>query len=373
VSAVDARADTRGDIEALQIRGTLPRAGFELIVDLYLPARGISAIYGASGSGKTSLLRMVAGLERARTARIALADEVWQDDAQQLFVPTWRRRLGVVFQEPSLFDHLWVRGNLEYGMRRSRAPQAARALAETVDLLGIGHLLERHPSQLSGGERQRVAIARALVTGPQLLLLDEPLSALDTERRGEVLPWLERLHEALRIPMLYVTHAADELARLADHLVVLEQGRVRAAGPVQAVLSAVDAPVSVGEDVGALLSCRVAERDVRWHLMRVAFDGGELWLRDADLPPGQPVRLRVLARDVSLATEAPRATSIQNLVPCTVDAIADDVHPSQCLLRLRCGADSMLVARITQRARAALGLEPGRAVWAQVKSVALIR
>lgn len=368
--------------EAIHVRLSLARADFHLNVELALPARGITVLYGPSGSGKTSVLRCVAGLERARSAavdaaaRVVVGGEVWQDDASGVFLPTHRRPLGYVFQEASLFEHLDVRGNLQYGLKRSwrgaLLAQGRRALDEAVALLGIGHLLARRVQQLSGGERQRVAIARALATGPRLLLLDEPLAALDAARRQEILPWLERLRDELRLPMLYVTHSADELARLAQHLVVLERGQVRAAGPVQEVLSAIDGPVVFGEDVGALLHGTVLARDPSWHLTRVGFAGGELSVRDEGLPVGREVRLRVHARDVSLALVKPELTSIQNLLPAVVDAIAPDAHPSHVLVRLRCG-ESLLLARITRRACEALGLHPGLAVWAQVKSAALVR
>jgi len=351
---------------------TLPRADFEVGVRLTLPARGITVLYGPSGSGKTSVLRCVAGLERAHHARVVVAGEVWQNDSARIFLPTHRRALGYVFQEASLFEHLDVQGNLHYGMQRTRSPAAARTLQAAVELLGIAHLLQRRPGQLSGGERQRVAIARALATDPKVLLLDEPMAALDAARRQEILPWLEKLRDELSIPMLYVTHSADELARLADHLVVLERGRVRAAGPVQEVLAAIHSPVVAGEDAGALLQGVVAERSERWQLARVTFDGGELWLRDSGVAVGRAVRLRVLARDVSLTTVEPQHTSIQNHFPCTVEAIAPDTHPSQVLVRVRCGA-SVLLARITCRAQDALGLQPGSAAWAQVKSVALVQ
>jgi molybdate transport system ATP-binding protein len=354
------------------LRLRLPRAAFELAVDIELPARGITALFGPSGCGKTSLLRSVAGLERAARGRVQIGGECWQDDAAGVFLPTWRRPLGYVFQEASLFEHLDVRGNLQYGLKRAGGAQGAQALRTAIELLGIADLLDRPSAQLSGGERQRVAIARALATGPRLLLLDEPLAALDAARKREILPWLERLRDELSIPMLYVTHAVDELARLADHLVVLEQGQVQAAGPVAELLAAIDGPLRLGEDTGALLSGRLVERDARWHLSRVEFAGGSLWLRDSGLAVGQAVRLRVLARDVSLATEAPRHTSIQNHLPGVIESLAEDAHPSQLLLRVRCGP-SVLLARVTARAGAELGLRPGLAVWVQVKSVALVQ
>ncbi|ROZ76580.1 molybdenum ABC transporter ATP-binding protein [Ramlibacter sp. WS9] len=354
-----------------RVRLSLARAAFSLEADIELPARGITALFGPSGSGKTTLLRCVAGLERAPGALVRIAGEVWQDEGNGVFLPPWRRPLGYVFQEASLFDHLDVRGNLQYGQRRSGSVGGAIALDDVIDLLGIGGLLERRTHALSGGERQRVAIARALATQPRLLLLDEPLASLDHARRQEILPWLERLRDELHIPMLYVTHSADEVARLAETLIVLDHGRVTAAGPTAQVLARIDAPVILGEDAGALLDATVGERDERWHLARVDFAGGSLWLRDTGVATGRRVRLRVLARDVSLATEEPRATSIQNLLPCVVDSIAPDSHPSQVLVRLACG-ESMLLARITARAADALDLVAGTPVWAQVKSVALV-
>ncbi len=366
---------SRSETNLIRFSQALP--SFTLKVDLALPQRGITAVFGASGSGKTTLLRSVAGLQRPVDARIEIAGQVWQDDGQRIFLPTWKRPLGYVFQEASLFEHLDVQGNLHYGLKRAgagaaRGAGAAAALQSTIALLGLHSLLARRTHQLSGGERQRVAIARALVTQPQLLLLDEPLSALDHARRQDILPWLERLRDELRIPMLYVTHAADEVARMADTLVVLQDGQVSAFGPVADVLTRVDAPIVLGEDVSALLNGVLQERDERWSLVRAGFPGGSLWLRDSALALGSPVRLRVLARDVSIATESAHHSSIQNSLPCTVRAIAPDAHPSQVLVQLDCGG-ALLLARITARAAHALDLVPGRPVWAQVKSVALVQ
>ena len=354
------------------VRVSLQRPEFSLHADLALPARGICVLFGPSGSGKTSLLRCVAGLERANDALITIGDACWQDDSRGIFLAPWQRALGYVFQEASLFDHLDVRGNLDYGRKRAHASGEAIALDEVIALLGIGHLLRRRSAELSGGERQRVAIARALAAQPRILLLDEPLASLDHARRQEILPWLERLRDELHIPMLYVTHAVDEVARLADTLVVLDRGSVLAAAPVAEVLAGTRVPVVLGEDAGALLQGTVQERDARWSLALVAFDGGALWLRDSGVEVGKRVRLRVLARDVSLATQQPTATSIQNVLPCVVESVAADAHPSQVLVRLVCGG-SVLLARITARAADALALAPGQAIWAQVKSAALVQ
>lgn len=355
-----------------RVRLALPRpGGFRLDVDFAWPARGITALFGASGSGKTTLLRCVAGLERAGEALVHVAGEAWQDTARGAFLPVWQRPLGYVFQEASLFDHLDVRANLAYGQRRATRSHAAAA-TELIELLGIGHLLARRPHELSGGERQRVAIARALMTQPRILLLDEPLASLDLPRRREILPWLEKLRDELHIPMLYVTHAVDEVARLADHLVLLEQGRVRASGPLVETMARLDLPLAAGEDAGALLLGRVTQLDAHWKLARIAFDGGTLWVADTGLATGQAVRVRVLARDVSVALQPPQASSIQNVLPCVVTGIAAGDHPSQAVVQLACGP-SLLVARVTARACGALELAPGRAAWAQVKSAALVR
>ena len=349
----------------------MARPDFALDVDLDLPATGITVLFGPSGSGKTSLLRCVAGLEKPAQGLVRVGQELWQDDANGVFRPPWQRDLGYVFQEASLFEHLDVGQNVAYGLQRSGKPGAAAALERAIELLGIGHLMRRSPGSLSGGERQRVAIARALATQPRLLLLDEPLAALDLARRHEILPWLERMRDELRLPMLYITHSVDELARLADHVVVLDGGSVKACGPAQEVLSRVVSPAIVGDEAGVLLSGTVVELDARWHLAKIAFAGGALWVRDSAMPLGQPVRLRVLARDVSLTVHETHDTSIQNHIYGCIEAIADDVHPSQALVRIRCGA-SVLVARVTKRALSALSLAQGAAVWAQVKSVAVI-
>ena len=350
----------------------LARADFDVSVGLQLPAHGITVVYGPSGCGKTTLLRCVAGLEPSARGRVQVGHEIWQDDVNKVRLPTHQRALGYVFQEASLFDHLDVASNLAYGQQRTRNHVSDTVLQQAIELLGIGHLLQRRSHELSGGERQRVAIARALVTQPRLLLLDEPLAALDHARRQEVLPWLEKLRDDLNIPMLYVTHAVDEVARLADTLVVMKAGRVQANGPVAEVLTQADLPVVLGEDAGALLTGIVLRLDTSWHLAQVGFAGGALWVRDSGLSVGQTVRLRVLARDVSVTLAEATQTSIQNHVPCMVDAITPEAHPSQVLLRLTCG-DSVLLARVTARGVHDLGLHVGMAVWAQVKSVALVK
>ena len=341
--------------------------GFSLDVDLDLPGRGVTALFGHSGCGKTTLLRCIAGLERG-AGRLAINGEIWQDAG--VFLPTHRRPLGYVFQDARLFAHLDVGGNLDYARRRA-ASVNSRGDAAIVELLGLGPLLDRLPERLSGGEQQRVAIARALLSAPRLLLLDEPLAALDHARKQEILPYLERLRDELDIPVIYVSHAADEVARLADHLVVMDGGRAVAQGPLAETLARIDLPIRLGEDAGAVFAATVAERDAEWHLARVEFDGGELWVRDSGVAVGRRVRVRILARDVSLANSRHDDVSIMNLLPATVLAHAAEDHPSAILVQLRVGGTKLL-ARLTRRSAQRLDLAPGREVWVQIKAVALI-
>ncbi|MGH6626592.1 MAG: molybdenum ABC transporter ATP-binding protein, partial [Burkholderiaceae bacterium] len=322
--------------------------GFALDVDLDLPGRGVSALFGPSGCGKTTCLRAIAGLEHARGGFLQINGEVWQDDALGRFLPPHQRPLGYVFQEASLFAHLTVRGNVEYGMKRVPAPKRQVSLAQAVELLGIGHLMERRPAKLSGGERQRIAIARALATSPRLLLLDEPLAALDAQRKAEILPYLERLHSELDIPVLYVSHALDEVARLADHLVLLQAGHVSASGPTGELLTRLDLPLAHGDAAGAVIAGTVQGHDAHYHLSRVDFAGGSLQLASsAARPPGQAVRLRVQARDVSLALQPPSGSSILNILPATVAGMSED-SPGQTMVALDAGG-ARLLARLTQR------------------------
>lgn len=346
-------------------------AGFTLDVELALPGRGVTALYGHSGSGKTTLLRCIAGLERAAGGFLSVRGERWQDDARGVFVPTHRRALGYVFQEASLFPHLSVRRNLEYGRRRVPAVERRVALDRAIALLGIESLLERMPARLSGGERQRVAIARALATSPRLLLMDEPLAALDAARKAEVLPYLEGLHAELDIPVLYVSHAPEEVARLADAMVLLEAGRVAACGSLAELMPRADLPLAREEDAFVVVEATVAEHDVASALTRLDLAGQPLWLTGLDRPVGARVRARILARDVSLALSASRDSSILNILPVRVVAV-DALSPGRALVRLDLGGTGLL-ARITQRSVAQLGLAPGMAVYAQIKGVAPLR
>jgi molybdate transport system ATP-binding protein len=354
----------------IRARFKLGFASFVLDVDLQLPGRGVTALFGHSGSGKTTLLRCIAGLVRVPGGVLSVNGTVWQD--ARTFMPTHRRPLGYVFQEASLFPHLSVRANLEYGMKRAASPLRSDALRASIDLLGIGQLLERTPEALSGGERQRVAIARALAVSPALLLLDEPLASLDLARKHEILPYLERLHDDLDIPVLYVSHAPDEVARLADHVVLLQHGRVTAHGDLRTTLSRLDLADAFADDFGVVIEATVGQHDDVDHLTRIDFQGASVFVSRCTEAPGSRIRFRIQARDVSLATQKPAHSSILNVLQARVIEVGAATVPGQALVKLDVGG-SPLIARISGRSRRELGIEPGVSVWAQVKSVALLR
>ena len=354
----------------LDVRLRLERPGFTLDVDLHLPADGVSVLFGHSGSGKTTMLRCIAGLERAPGGFVQFNGDCWQEHSR--FLPPHRRPVGYVFQEASLFPHLTARENLLFAVRRATGSVPGLNLDDTVDLLGIGGILEQRPDKLSGGERQRVAIARALLIHPRLLLMDEPLAGLDQPRKQEILPYLERLKREVAMPIIYVSHAPDEVARLADHLVVLRDGAVVASGGLTETLSRLDFPLSLGEDTGAVLDAEVADRDRQWRLARVTIPGGSLWVRDAGYNIGDRVRVRILARDISLSLSEHRDSSIVNILPARVEAIAPEADTGMTLVKLDLGG-SYLIARVTQRSMHHLEVTAGKQLWAQIKSAAIIQ
>ncbi len=352
----------------------LTRPGFALNVDTLLPARGVTGLFGPSGSGKTTCLRVLAGLEPNATGRVCVEGEVWQDTASGVFRPVHQRALGYVFQEASLLPHLSVQGNLQFGYQRTAPAQRRVAWDQALELLGIGHLLAHMPHELSGGERQRVAIARALATSPQILLMDEPLAALDAQRKAEILPWLEQLHEQLDIPVVYVTHAMDELARLADHVVLLDAGQVRQSGPVIDLMTRLDLPLAHGDGAAALIEARICDHAPSDLMCTLEFAGGNLVLpqtRTNPLPTGTQVRIRIQARDVSVSLQKPEQTSVLNILPATVVAMVED-GPGQVLLGLQLGT-TRLLSRISQLSAKRLGIAPGMALYAQIKGVAMVR
>ncbi|MGB3620345.1 MAG: molybdenum ABC transporter ATP-binding protein [Ketobacter sp.] len=344
--------------------------GFNLDVKLTLPAQGITAIFGPSGSGKTTLLRCIAGLIPVPHAKLIVNGMHWQDGSSTM--PTHKRPLGYVFQESSLFPHLTAKKNLEYARKRADDSSSMVLYHRVVALMDLEPVLQQYPAQLSGGERQRVAIARALLINPKLLLMDEPLASLDPARKREIMPYLERLHTEFHLPILYVSHSIDEVTKLADHLVLLERGRVVTHGPVTEVVAQSEFTLHSGVDTGIIVEARVVERDSRWHLTRVAFSGGTLWVRDAGDEEDQVVRIRILARDISLALDNHSDSSILNRLQGRITQIIEDKDPAMALVWMQVGSVT-LIARITQRSAHHLELQKGVKVWAQIKSVAVVR
>lgn len=355
-----------------RFRGRL--GGFALDVAFTAPGRGITALFGPSGCGKTTVLRCVAGLQHLADGHLTVGGEVWQDGRRAW--PTHRRPIGYVFQEASLFPHLSVRSNLTYGQRRALRQGAAATVRfdEVVGLLGLGHLLDRAPLHLSGGERQRVAVGRALLSQPKLLLMDEPLSALDRFSKDEILPYLEALHDTLSIPVLYVSHDIAEVERLADHLVLLHKGTVTAAGPLKDLQADPALPLARMPEAGVSLEATVIGHDAAYGLTRLSVDGGELLVPGTWGENGRVRRARIVASDVSLARSPPPDSSILNVLPVRI--VGTDGHDGtmvNVVLRLgRDGGGERLLARITRRSWDALALSPGAQVYAQVKSIALL-
>jgi molybdate transport system ATP-binding protein len=325
-------------------------------------------LFGPSGAGKSSIVSAIAGLLRPQEGRIAVNGRVLLDTSARLSVPAEARRTAVVFQDSRLFPHMSVEDNLLFGWRRARAKAEAATVAHVVELLGLGGLMARRPRGLSGGEKSRIALGRALLAAPDMLLLDEPLASLDAARRDEILPYLEKLARETRLPMLYVSHSVEEVARLADEIVVLKDGRVEAQGSVFDLLTDVDAIAGV-PPLGAVFEARLTEQRADG-LSLLAFDGGVLAVAKLSRPLGARVRVRLRAEDIMLAGEEPRAISANNVLPCKVDAVR--AGGDQADVQLQCGS-TRLVARITNASRARLGLEPGVAVFAIVKSVTVER
>ena len=358
------------DIEA---RFVVRYPEFSLDVHLDLPGRGVTGLFGHSGSGKTTVLRGMAGLVKPAAGYLRVNGEVWLDSAKGIALPTHRRALGYVFQEASLFPHLDVLGNLQFGQKRVAAGEHRVPLAHAAALLGIDHLLSRMPASLSGGERQRVGIARALLTSPRLLLMDEPLAALDLKRKREILPYLERLHDELDIPVIYVSHSPEEMARLADHLVVLDAGRAIASGPIAETLSRLDLPAALADEASVVVRGTASEFDPAYGLLtvRLPASGSTLRLVHPPVPTGQQVRLAVKARDVSLATGADDAGSILNRLPVSVVGVTVAENPNHVIVRLDADGTPLL-ARITRYSSDRLALAPGMRLWAQIKAASLL-
>ncbi|WP_111980340.1 molybdenum ABC transporter ATP-binding protein [Algibacillus agarilyticus] len=343
---------------------------FTLNVDVKLPARGITAIWGQSGSGKTTLLRCIAGLEKAQQGMFKINNQEWQN--ANLFLPTHKRPFGYVFQEASLFPHLTAQENLDYAIKRAPAKTSQDTYDKILAIMGIENILNRHPQHLSGGERQRVAIARALLIQPQLLLMDEPLASLDHKRKTEIMPYLEQLNLHFDIPILYVSHSIDEVARLADHIVALENGHVIAQGGLLEVLSKIDSPLDIGEKTGAIIEGKIVEKDSTWHLAAINLANNKFWFRDNGEALNKTVRLRILARDVSIALSQHQDSSITNKLPAVIsDIVADQKDVSMSLVQLEIDP-GQLIARISNKSINTLSLNKGSTVWAQIKSAAVV-
>lgn len=339
---------------SIALKHGLRRGDFELDVEVQIPATGITGLFGDSGSGKTTLLRCIAGLEMGLS-----------HDPR----PVHKRGIGYVFQEPQLFPHLDVRGNIEYGQRRS--PSTRVDQGQAVELLGLGDLLDRKPNGLSGGEAQRVAIASVLLRSPRLVLMDEPLASLDQRRKEELLPYLDRLHDELSVPIIYVSHSIDEVSRLCDHLVLIDAGKIVASGELQEVLSRLDLPMLSGSNAGSVIEARPQRYDSVYNLTELAFSGGVLTVPGRYEERERSVRLRIAAHDVSICLSRPNATTILNVLAAEIDDV-QTVGPSSALVRLAIGTDYLL-ALITRRSVARLDLKRGDEVFAQVKSVTVRR
>lgn len=352
---------------SLEIQLSLTRGKFQLHFDSVIDTSGITAIYGSSGCGKTSFLRSLAGLEKNAEGRIVFNGQVWLD--QNSNKPVEQRAVGYVFQEACLFPHLNVAENLNYALKRI-TKSVVFHFDDVVELLGISHLLDRDSQVLSGGERQRVAIARAILSHPDILLMDEPLAALDRASKREILPYLENLQQYLQLPMIYVSHSEEEIARLADDLIIMQNGGISGQGKLLDMLVCLDSPLAQLDDCFSLIDCCVSQINDDYHLAELTFDELSIFLPMSNLQVGQKVRLRALAKDISLCLQRPKGSSILNILPAKVLQIKSDIH-AQCLVSLQVG-QRILLARISEFSLRQLKIESGMQVFAQIKAMALI-
>ncbi len=332
---------------------------------------GLTAFFGRSGSGKTTLVNLIAGLDSPQSGRIEVAGDVLFDRATRTNIPPERRRIGYIFQEDRLFPHLSVHGNLTYSWRFKKSAFRRHSLTDVVSLLELGSLLDRKTETLSGGERQRVAIGRAVLTSPDILLMDEPLASLDVRRKSQIIPLIERLRDDVGIPIVYVSHDIDEVVRLADTLVILENGHTVAAGPVEEIMSRLELrPLTGRYEAGAVFPVSVAGQDMTYGLTELIFPGGRLWVPGLEQPFGYEMRMRIRARDVSLSLSRPLDTSILNVVEGRVVEIGDDDGPQTDVL---VDVGTLLIARVTRKSVAAMRLRPGTRIFALIKAAAIDR
>lgn len=344
---------------------------FEINVEFSAGPGSITALFGPSGSGKTTIVNLIAGLIRPDTGKIAIDNRVLDDTATGAHISTRHRRLGYVFQDSRLFPHFSVEGNLRYGMGAQPAGHGHTTFDQVTKLLALTNLLDRRPNSLSGGEKQRVAIGRALLSDPRLLLMDEPLASIDESRRGEILPFIERLRDELGLTIIYVSHATDEIIRLADKVIMLENGRVAANGTVQELMSRLDLKSLMGPgNVGAVLTTSFAAYDPEYDLASLNFDGGTLRVPGLNLPVGTAVRAQILSRDLALSLSAPVDISVLNVFSGKVTEIGEQNGPR---VDLRIDVGTPLIATVTRKSLHDLKLEIGTEVYAMVKAVAIDR
>ena len=344
---------------------------FNLDIDLNLPAKGVTVVFGPSGSGKTTLLRCLSGLERAPTGYQKLADQVWQDE--ETFIPIDKRKVGMVFQESRLFPHLNIQANLLYGYQRTQPADRNLHLDEVVQVLGLAPLLKRYPDKLSGGERQRVAIGRALLTSPKLLLMDEPLASLDIQRKAEIIPFIKKIEDEFKTPIIYVTHSMNEVLQLVDTMVILNSGKVVNCGPVEEVFSDVRLRDAVGdEQLGAVLEAVVSGHDEEFGLTRLDFMGQTLNVPQQNISVGQRLRVHIHSKDVSLSTAPPEGTtSVLNILRAKVAKIGT-LEPKGYSVDIELDAGRPILSTITRKSLSNLNLKPGQPVFAHIKAMKMV-
>ena len=355
------------DVSVRKQLGTLAIA-----LDFTVDGGRVAALFGPSGSGKTTAIKLIAGMLRPDDGHVRVGGTTFFDRPAGIDLPPERRRIGFVFQDSRLFPHLSVRNNLLYGWRR--APMGDRRIApdEVIGLLGLDGLMHRRPHGLSGGERQRVALGRALLAQPRLLLMDEPLAALDSARKGEILTYIERLRDEFGLPIIYVSHAVEEVSRLADTMIVIRGGKVLATGPTLDVMTRPDLRDVTGADFGAVLEATVLRHDTRFGLTVLSTAGGELRVPRVEAPVGKTLRVHVRARDTALALYPPDGSSVLNVLSGHIAAVEDEVPP-HAIVRIDLGGGAALLAAITRLSVHRLRLKPGDPVYALIKAMALDR
>lgn len=347
------------------------RNNFNLDITLTLPGKGVSVLFGASGSGKTTCLRAMAGLDKLPNSYFSIAGEVWQDSKEGIFVPPHQRDIGYVFQEASLFAHLNVRDNLNFGRQRTTTKKPQVNFEQICSILSLTPLLDRPPSSLSGGERQRVAIGRALLTSPRLLLMDEPLSALDHTLKQEVLPYLECLQQALSIPIIYVSHSPDEVARLADHISIIEAGSLVKSGSLTEVMLDTNTGTRFYDGHSSILHARVLAHK-KDYLTELAVGSLRLFVSQVSRPVNSQLRCRINATDVSLCLTPAEDSSITNILPGTITALEECKSPGERIVTVNIAESTSLLAVITYASKKRLKLKLGCHVWVQIKSVVIL-